>query len=64
MIDSTASSTANYVSNTLISEPVPTGYTLHANMGGFGWDQDQGLFVPLNGGELEPFSAPAADPNA
>jgi hypothetical protein len=56
-------STANYFATCPISEPA-TGFNRDADMGGFAWDNVQGLHIPMQGGELEPFTAPAADPTA
>lgn len=41
-----------------VSEPSPDGFTrTHSDMGGFGWDPEQGLFIP-SVGEVSMFQTP------
>lgn len=61
MVDNYGHSTADYFSTCPISEPA-TGFKRDADMGGFAWDNEQGIHIPMQGGELEPFTAPYQDP--
>jgi hypothetical protein len=56
-----ATSNADFFSTCPISEPVQQGFTLKENMGGFGFDEVHGLFVPVPG-EIEPFAPPQGTP--
>lgn len=56
-----ANSNASYFATCPISEPATTGFVASAEMGGFGWDETQGLFV-LTPREQEPFVSPQSTP--
>jgi hypothetical protein len=37
-----------YQSDTQISMPTSKKFPLHANLNGFGWNNDEGMFIPVD----------------
>ena len=53
----------SYFANVPISEPTPQGFTLDHDFGGIGWDQQKGLFIPVQDGEINLFMPPESKPS-